>query len=519
MEGRTQGEAETQTGARVVCCRECPVGDVRGYCGDCRRPFCRECMEDHIGHGAERLGDFCERRRRDILSQVSLWELAVQLEGRRAEMAAECEALASERRDVERCVALGENSDAACERELERLEGAVRFLVGLEEEAATVALKSACSEALGLFDLADRVRAELRALTEGLESARARAGELARELDELRADVGTLGYLRGEDGAYELDDEKWAVFLLLNERTPLFTPPECCIDTTVDSFRAFPGLGRVFDIEGVMQKPLVSVREGVRMSAPLRVEKGLIGGDYIFASLSHRGVLAICVDGSTIQFTDLNDDRQVETGVEDWTLVGFYDEMALLLTCGRPLREAAVADVFGSPALGTFGVIEGTVPLVPDTDVSLLNARRVLYYRTADYRLFAFNVDTRANTEVDVGRKVNTIISPTGIDPGVRAVFYTNDEHTCTLNMDGTVTEVDEGRNTWITALSLSTPSQGGRPNTASKGRSSTGREGEPETPQLARFDGYAIVRVYRDVFLGYDENTESWGLFRISTR
>ena len=87
--------------------------------------------------------------------------------------------------------------------------------------------------------------------------------------------------------------------------------------------------------------------------------------------------------------------------VEDNSFVGFYNSTTILLTCGKPLREAMVEDVSNNPDVKTFKEINGTNNVVPWTDVSLLHKRRMLYYSTFDDKLFSFNVDTRENTILD----------------------------------------------------------------------------------------------------------------------
>ena len=171
----------------------------------------------------------------------------------------------------------------------------------------------------------------------------------------------------------------------------------------------------MFDIEGVMRKELVDVGAGVKMSEPLKVEKRLTTGEFVFVSLSHQGILAICASPShsiyLAQFTDLNINRQVEVNIKSITQLEFYDNVVLLLTREKPLREARVEVVFENPTLETFKEIGETNNVFPYTDVSLLHEKRVLYYLTMDDEQFLFNVDTRVNVEIDVGKKVHTIAS------------------------------------------------------------------------------------------------------------
>ena len=61
--------------------------------------------------------------------------------------------------------------------------------------------------------------------------------------------------------------------------------------------------------------------------------------------------------------------------VEGTSIIGFYNSMMLLLTWGKPLREATVEEVFNNPYTWTFKKIEGTNNVDSFTDVSLLHER------------------------------------------------------------------------------------------------------------------------------------------------
>ena len=283
---------------------------------------------------------------------------------------------------------------------------------------------------------------------------------------------------------------------------------------------ACDGANILFDIDGVMEKKLVDVGEGMRISEPVKVDKGLKTGGGIYASPSHQGILAIYAykDNYSVQFTNLNTNRQVEIEVETDSIIGFYDDNVLLLTLGKPLREATVEEVFDNPTVEIFKEIKGTGNVYPWTDVSLLHERRVLYYATTNCELFAFNVDTRTNTRINVGRSVRCIAPLTGIDCGVKAVFQADFGYCIyTLNMDNKVTLVDESLYGDLTVLLPST----------SNPRSVNDAvfvhfihfvkdEKEIDTSHLITFSENSIVRVYRDVFLTYDNKTESWFLVRV---
>ena len=327
-----QNPAKIELTPAMLYCKTHSLRKIKGYCNDCKKFFCKECMEEHIEHNAEKLKNFCEKRKNDILNQVTTWDLAVQLEERRGAMIGRSDILAREHNDAIRRITITENKDTMYNKELEYLDGIFQYLLNVEEKASTITLKSGCEEALKHLDLTDKIREEFETMSKDIESTRARAKELERELQELTESVNTLTYLKGENGKYEFNDNKWAAFLLLNEMTSLFKT-NYCINTTVDNFIAFPFVEMALDIDGVLKQNFVDVGKEVKVSEPIKVEKGLMGGDWICASLSHQGILAVYVHNpSVVQFTDLKTNRQVKIDVEDYSLVGFYDNMILLLT-------------------------------------------------------------------------------------------------------------------------------------------------------------------------------------------
>ena len=143
----------------------------------------------------------------------------------------------------------------------------------------------------------------------------------------------------------------------------------------------------------------------------------------------------------------------------------------------------------------------------------------MLYYPTMDRKLFSFNVDTRENTEINIGMKVGTIASFTGIDCKVKAVFYYN-KCTYTLNNDNSVTEVSEKQDNYLTTLFPSTSSPSNIKDAVLKYDSNLIKGGNKiNTNDLIEFqDYYSVVRIYKDIFLTFDTKTNSWVLVRIVT-
>ena len=517
-------KSHSQTNLKIRYCNEHWERRIEGFCEYCKEFFCEECAEDHIGHKATRLEDFCRERKKNVLSQISVEEVPVQLERKRREVNKEGKKLKEDREDAKRVSNVKKkaikNKEEKLEQEFEHLEGVTRYLTGLEEEASTVTLKDACKRAIEVFDIKDKIREEFETLEDSLEDMKKKMKEMNKKMRELKEEIELLKYLRGDDGKYEFDDDKWITLLMLNEKTPLFKPSKVHVDMTVNSFRAFPSVERIFDIEEVMKQKLVDVGQGVRMTKPLKVEKNLLTGNHIYVSLSHQGVLAIYANNKTIQFTNLNTNGQVRMKVEFDSLVGFYDGMVLLLTYYTPLREAKIESVFNNPIVETFEIIEETSYITPYTDVSLLNERRELLYRTRDGKLFSFNVDTKKNTEINLGIGVSTIASFTGIDCNVRAVFKSSDKCTYTLDMDNTLVKVNGKQNDGLIALFPSGSDPKDISNAVFKyGLKLMKGKNEISTGSLVKFnDWYSVVRIYRDIFLAYDVNVKSWVLVRLIT-
>ena len=299
------------------------------------------------------------------------------------------------------------------------------------------------------------------------------------------------------------------------------------INCTVDKFCACDNAYELFGIGEVMQRKLVDVGEGVKVSEPVEVERGLRSeGKWFFASLSHRGVLAICSclednDGNetyTLQLTGLGTDRRVEMEVENCTSVAFYDDKMILLTEGRPLREGNVEDVFGECNLTQLRRV-GEECVYPSADVSLLNETRVLYYRTTDKRPFFLDVDTREGREIVLGKKVWSCASLTGVNCGVRVVFQDYlSGITYTLHKDNSVGVLGGKQMGGLTVLfpSSTDPTDLGKAVPKYRDYLVCGGKGvEVRRPLWFEADR-SIVRIYRDIFLLYNVNTRSWVLARI---
>lgn len=307
-----------------------------------------------------------------------------------------------------------------------------------------------------------------------------------------------------------------------------------CINCSVDDYCACNNADLLFDIESVMRKRMCWLGEGVGISEPVRVDKGL-RSEYVWChvSLSFYGVLAIYSttdndydyqyikgDGiHIVQLTDLNTDRQVEFEVEELSNFGFYDGSVILLTFNKPLREAIVEDIFRNHNLERFkniGTVDNAFPVV---DSAVLNETRVLYYNTLDSKLFSYNVDTKINTQMTIEQSSSWCTSLTGIDCGVRRVFQDEETYTYILTKDDTVIKVDgKKRDKYLKGIFPSSSDSTNLSNAAfryGKRLMIKGKKIYTETP--IKFGDYgSIIRVYRDIFLLFDRIIMSWVLSRI---
>lgn len=306
------------------------------------------------------------------------------------------------------------------------------------------------------------------------------------------------------------------------------------LNCRVDVFCACEGANSLFNVDEVMGQRLVSVGEGIRISEPVGVPRGLrCEGKYFYASISHNGVVAIYSatgdilfhyeykegDGmNMVQFTDMNADRQVELEVESVSLVGFYDDRLILLTKDRPLREAGVEGVFEEPSLSEFERIGDVESVSPFADVSLLNSTRALLYTSTGGDLFSYDVDARSNKGVPLKGDALPYTSLTGIGCGVGTMFEATEREIYILRTDGTAFgPLAKSYMFPNCALpSNSEPSDLGRMVLMYGSHLSIG-EREVIVREPIMFDGnQSVVRVYRDVFLVFDKGVRRWVLSRI---
>ena len=133
-------------------------------------------------------------------------------------------------------------------------------------------------------------------------------------------------------------------------------------------------------------------------------------------------------------------------------------------------------------------------------------------------RLFAFNVDTRINTEVHIEKELGIMYLFTGTDCGVEVMFeYHNDKRLNIIGPDGTVTEQDNEQcyNSYIVFPSASNPNS--IKDAAFGSWNYLERRGKKiDTKRLVTFYPRSVIRIYKDIFLDYNYNGGTWVLVRV---
>lgn len=289
----------------------------------------------------------------------------------------------------------------------------------------------------------------------------------------------------------------------------------------VGEFCAFKGANLFPGIEETMNKESVKLAKRVWMSKPVDVEMELVPGKYFRASLSHKGVLAIysyADEGRIVQFTNLNTGKQVIVNVGGISLVAFYDDKAILLVDRLVLEEALVENVFKMPDMSVFKDIDGTEKCSPSAEVSSLHKRRVLYYLSESRYICSFNVDTRVNTYFYVKNHVTSIISFSGIDSGYKIIFNSYDGGSYRFRDDGATVYMTTA---WGLPRNIFPSSRYPRDDDSALfvfERCLTIGSVHIDAPcPVSLKEQNSIIRIYKDVFLVYDNNTKRWVFVRIT--
>ena len=124
----------------------------------------------------------CEEKKDIVLEQITLEELAPLLKKKNKKVAKTREKLYGKLEDANKDATLKESvirdgKEEIFKEEMRLVETATRCLVGLGDEASSVALKEACEDAMEFFNIENKIRKEFEALEKGLEDARTRVKE------------------------------------------------------------------------------------------------------------------------------------------------------------------------------------------------------------------------------------------------------------------------------------------------------------------------------------------------------
>ena len=382
----------------------------------------------------------------------------------------------------------------------------------VQPEASTSALEERTPTAIDQPDIEKEMSGEMGNSNQSL-------NEMNKDVDRIKETIKILKEnKRLLEGAKSLNGEERRLSLV-------FCLERGILGRTSDrapEFRAMEGVERAFDVDGVMEKRLVDVGEGVLVSEPVIVEEGFkVRKNGFYSSLSAKGVLAIHLWDKyrIVQFTNLLADGEVEVIVSSWTIIAFYDDNVILLTSGKPLRKAAVEDVFRMPHVSTFEKIGDVDKVTPRTDTSLVHLKRVLCYVSRDYIPYEYNVDTQENRRLDIPQRVSSFASLMGTDCGVKAVFEDFPAGcTHTLHWDNTITHLYDSRGGELSSLFASSSS----PWDLSKALLRYGSyliKGSNKiklAQPVSLEEDYSITRICNDIFLLYDNNIRRWVLCRI---
>ena len=252
----------------------------------------------------------------------------------------------------------------------------------------------------------------------------------------------------------------------------------------------------------------------------------------VYAALSPSGTLAVHMydkNGFAIYFINLVNGDRTRIPIEDWTSMGFYDDKVVFVTIGKPIRECSLANIwmrFDGLELIDKG---GPEDIMCDTDMSLINERRVFYYATTSGDMYRYNVDSGLHEHVPTGVQVSGICPTTGIDTGFEVLFTGEGEgwedvHLYGININnGEVKKLFSTKADRVFSMVIPSSSQ---PFDISKaimlsfnGRfySGTHPEGVVFQAPLGYNRDMSLVRLYKDVFLMLDSVSHEWFLVRLA--
>lgn len=309
-----------------------------------------------------------------------------------------------------------------------------------------------------------------------------------------------------------------------------FFHSKACVNCSVERYCAFEGADVLQGIDDIMRTKLVRIMPNVLISTPYIIDRPLRRGDYIMATVSHKGVLAIFseMDGYGVEFYDFTNDHVSDIKVETYTKVGFYDDKLIMITSWHPLRECEVETVFSNDDKTINYTKLGDIDTVYcEADVTTLNSTRVLCYLSTENISYEYNVDTGTNKEIEIEEGVGSFLSFTGIDIGVKAIFKEWEGNWGLFYLDKNdvthpITLKEKINTRFLTDLipSESSPldlDKALKVDDCFEFSTTRLHSDEGKTKKNVEFQGHnAIVRIFKDIFLLYDISLFKWVLVRI---
>lgn len=301
---------------------------------------------------------------------------------------------------------------------------------------------------------------------------------------------------------------------------------------SISDYSVCPDVDKIFDIDRLKKAELVKLSDSISVSAPvisgLNLPKDNQG---YYISISENGILALGYGDNyklgepvgnirhAVMFIDLFENKTVEVETENATLAGFYDDSVILLTWGKPLRAAFVNDVFTKNDLSVFMKLGDVENVTPQTDVSILNASRNLFYTTMDSKLFCFNVDAERNEEIDIKMNIKCIASLTGIYCGVEAFLQNDHFGLYFLDSNFVATEIEKRELCgYVRSIFPSTDNSENLDKAVFRCLNCIITDkGKISLTAPVTFDwNYSLIRIYKNIFLYYDRNLKEWVISKI---
>ena len=271
------------------------------------------------------------------------------------------------------------------------------------------------------------------------------------------------------------------------------------------------------EVKYALEAELKQLDGGIKISKPIPVPWIHSKGDFIYVSVSHEGVFAIYnYKTKTIEIIDVIGGRRVYlSGVDKTSIIAFYDKNALLLTWKQRIKVARVVDIFAAKSLSVFTDIDSE-PVDSMCDVTRVQMTRRLYYRsTFNNKLYMLNVDTLKSTCTEVSARWS--LSTTGVSCGYECIINVNGK-VCGLDSSGKTTEfADLINDPYVIVPSDSNPNDITKAAIFTFQRKYNYKGNNYEIKNPVEFNrNISMARVYKDVFILYDNYKEEWVAVRI---